>query len=158
MSAPTLSTAQGILYAQLAAEAAKATSMLYGIPIVRQGYGFPNFLSEVEAAVNEGAKGMCIILVEPFAERQEAVANQVARVLLALRVFLAVNPVTNESGTGANKDPLQVLEAIWNAATNAPSKGPQIRLAASPLPEIEETSGLLMYQSDFEVPIIHKPT
>ena len=147
----TLSSAQSSLVALLTA-AAVGSNILNGIPIAKEQFGQPDPSAAIEAALSDTGPGLCILSIAPYSTRIESTGNQDARLMISLPIVLLENPARNSSaGGGANKNPLQVVEAIWKAGASARSKGPQIQLGASPLEVIDENYGMRIYAIDFEV-------
>ena len=158
MSRHRLSTAQAEVAALIEIEIAKPTSPIYGLSLSRLDFGQKAPEAAVNRALGDNDKGLCIICGRPYAVRVRDEGNQVARLSAVLRVFIFENSKVNTTPvTGANKNPLECVEAIWNAVARAPSKGPQFRLGQTPMDVIEEGSGFWIYPMEFECEIIFAP-
>lgn len=161
MAAARLSTIQGILVALIVAEQARAGSLLAGIPLAREQFGFmdPASSENTDAimvrATSDGGSGMVIYFPYPILTLGASTLNGRATVRCLVPVFLLVNPEQNERGTGGlNRDPLEVVQSIWSAVI-AKARGPDsFELGSSPMGIPSDESSIRSYPIDFECMLI----
>ena len=161
MAAPKLSTVQGLVIELIVAAAAKTGSILAGIPIARDGFGYMDPDAEnapdkiIVKATTEGGPGLAIYVSYPVLTRRDSTVNGTSVIKAIIPVILGENPRVNQVDAGGlNRDPLQVVEAIW-AAVKGRSNGPQsFDVEQTPMGTVVDGQGDRIYQLYLECPIL----
>ena len=161
MSALKLSTAQAALVALITAAQANAVAFpdLAGVPLAVEAFNSDAADATINAALDTGGPGLCIYSVSPWSARLEKSITGTDRFQVSLTVFVLENPTQNGDALtgGLGRDPLKVIEALWQAVCNKPSKGGQDFHVSDPLDPVPEGSGMRIWATSFELPVTFKP-
>lgn len=161
MSALKLSTAQAAIVALITAAQANAVVFpdLVGVPLAVEAFNSETADAVINAALDSGGPGICIYSVSPWSARIDKSITGTDRFQVSLTVFVLENPTqnTNTADGGLNRDPLKVIEALWQAVCNKPSKGGQDFHVSDPLDPVPEGSGMRIWATSFEIPVTFKP-
>lgn len=157
MAAPRLSTVQRSVAELITASAAKSGSMLAGIPVAREEFGYmdptgteTNSDAVINAALGEDGPGLAIFVSQPMGTLEASTVNGRSEIKASCVAFLLVNPEQNERGTsGLNRNPLLVVEELW-ASVPGKSIGPSsFQIGASALGISEDGAAIRTYPVEF---------
>ena len=158
MSQITISTVQAYAKSLLDADAAKPASPLNGIKVAVRGWGYPLPKDVQDEAFRPDGPGIFIEILYPYSTARVNVDPQSsAQLTFGLRVCVNHQPTVNRRVTGAQKDPLLIIERIWSLLCGKPV-GPQaFRLGQLPLNEALEVDAGEVVSTDLEIPLPFKP-
>jgi len=124
---------------------------LAGITIVMEGSG------DLDAAVEPQLRttGICVVVWFPDFARRSQGGPGASLLQGTLPVWILANPVANAASAGLQRDPLLVVQAVWQALAGRPaSKGPyHFEPGQEPLARIADDAGMLLYAMEFEAPV-----